>query len=522
MVNLDYDPEDIRLSEGLERHYNILSECRWARTTALISKNEDREKLVAKLICNYIKKGKKVRVYTSYQNTYRHLKECLNFYGLPEEDIHKYIDGKNRPNLDTIEESIDADVVILFLVPKENRQIIEKKLSRGKETKTISIGTPNIHGVEETRRREHFKDVPNDSIVSRRIGEEFARTDDVALVFQTDNVLDIRDYEFADADEKANIRKTLFLSRESCEQNYESINQEILNADQEHDDVAALVRRQKELEEYIAFLEGVLAKIGISKEVLLEGFKVYRGLVDKYKIDLNSVDEREKILAETLMTGELAIKLAGIIQRNTSKYCWDEAEKELKKDLSSTLWKKLQDKSKKYLVSAKLTFDAMRGMPDYLRMDYSGVCILLSKVVETELGRYCFEKYKEFIKIVIGLDYRRWPESLTFGSTFKKENVIFHLGDIPSITGVKDLNFYGKDKDFKTFVDYAGQKMMKPQIVNTKLCEFVKKLADDVEYITRKYRNPAAHRNEKSMGEAQACWDFIVGTQLKEFFEKLN
>ena len=51
-------------------------------------------------------------------------------------------------------------------------------------------------------------------------------------------------------------------------------------------------------------------------------------------------------------------------------------------------WNRLEERSQTFLVSAKITFAQLINMPDIV--DYSGVCLLVTKALEVEAGkRFC-------------------------------------------------------------------------------------------------------------------------------------
>ncbi|MBF1740262.1 MAG: hypothetical protein HXP14_02540 [Veillonella sp.] len=177
-------------------------------------------------------------------------------------------------------------------------------------------------------------------------------------------------------------------------------------------------------------------------------------------------------------------------------------------------WNKLSDKSKSFLTTARVMFknlDKSNG-----EVDYSGVCILLSKAVEVELNRRLYHDFKDYLQEICGDNFDQWHtymvEDGRDGTKPLRESR-FTLGTIPHLLGLiknKNLDEYQLNHNKELLRNFGKRKLT---VSDDEIESSFKNIAKRIQRITENYRNPAAHTNILSKYTAQECFDEIVDVQ---------
>jgi hypothetical protein len=155
-----------------------------------------------------------------------------------------------------------------------------------------------------------------------------------------------------------------------------------------------------------------------------------------------------------------------------------------------------------------------------LILDYSGVCMLITKAVEVEASRRFFMGYKNYLYKLFGGRYDRWPSKMLYTDNRRgiiKPNNVFTLGSVREILTV------GERRISPVFMQYASKylfsKMSSEEIEN--------ELSRDVEFIEclrQDYRNPAAHTGTFNKVGAVQCFEYVIEVQkmLQKMIDKMD
>jgi hypothetical protein len=164
-------------------------------------------------------------------------------------------------------------------------------------------------------------------------------------------------------------------------------------------------------------------------------------------------------------------------------------------------------------------------------VDYSGVCLLITKALEVETTKRFFTGYKDYLRKKYW-SISCWPYALRKRDNNGEftENEIqeseFTLGSVVSVFGLKrTIDDFGSITGFEVarpkprndFIDYARSVLFRfsdRQRVAAEIdkdCRFIEKVRLD-------YRNPAAHRDRLSITSAKECMEYVIDVQhmLKE------
>ena len=226
-------------------------------------------------------------------------------------------------------------------------------------------------------------------------------------------------------------------------------------------------------------------------------------------------------------------RITGCIKKSFGNYKFEEEENELIVSLGNKNWNKLENQSKKFLITSKITYKSLIKLDENL-MDYSGVCLLVTKALEVELTkRFC----KWFLKELKGKDYSEYPPSLLDshnGHQHKLSPKHFTLGTAVHLFGFiqdsqknnmsqKKLAEY--EKNLSISVEYSKKRLFNnfsddDEEIRKTLIEY----GSYVDKIRLDYRNPAAHTGLLNQTRANECFEYILEVQkvLKIMLESFD
>lgn len=253
-----------------------------------------------------------------------------------------------------------------------------------------------------------------------------------------------------------------------------------------------------------------LASIECRVQALQDDLKTSRmELTERLKPNLDEVIS-ESYIKEFIDTVSNRI-VSRINNRTDSDYSDEERTLEL---TFKSSWGKLSDKSKSFLTTARVMFknlDKSHG-----EVDYSGVCILLSKAVEVELNRRLYHDFKSYLQEIYGDNFDQWHTNMVEDGrdgTKPLRESRFTLGTIPYLLGLiknKNLDEYQLNHNKELLISFGRRKLTVP---DDEIESSFKTIAKMVQRITENYRNPAAHTNILSKYTAQECFDEIIDVQ---------
>ena len=234
--------------------------------------------------------------------------------------------------------------------------------------------------------------------------------------------------------------------------------------------------------------------------------------IAEYKNDVHellknapSEEEREKIISE--FTNKCVKKIRNSFEiTNVDDYG---IEKEnLIESLGEPAWNKLSEQSKTFLITAKITFHKINELEDII--DYSGVCLLVTKALEVELSKRFFKGFKKIFKDKPITEYHT-------SLLDRKKNYVLKdnkctLGTITYIFGQNEDKVPKDEYDSNLLkvIDYSKNNYFKDLDDEKKVKEKIIYYGELVENIRVKYRNPAAHTKELKCPTAKECFNCIL------------
>lgn len=400
-------------------------------------------------------------------------------------------------------------------------------------------------------------------------------TVDYCLTFVTDNIIDIRDVAVANSEEKDSLKKQILLYDEELKKleadtranidegkkklegrmSYEeSISNKILmireiaiSGNDEEDEVNKFnseaiiaeyekkfrveMEARKKLEDELnqqnkvleemrlkeEFMQQLLMSMGISQNVIDIAFKKIELLRLTLNEELNneSDESRKEAIMKEFQDGVAEVVLevtSGCITAiNQERY-----ENILIEALTKEVWNKLDSSSRLFLLTSKITYDNMTNLVGDL--DYSGVCLLITKAVEVEVTKRFYKRYVDYLNIIypITREINKWPKcALNREGNAILDSKGFTLGSVKFIVGIDNKGRVKNTYVNRIFHRYAKDELFKEGISDS---QYSLKLTNNIEFVEKvrsDYRNPAAHRDKLTAVSARECLEYVIETQKK-------
>lgn len=248
-----------------------------------------------------------------------------------------------------------------------------------------------------------------------------------------------------------------------------------------------------------------------SKKYTIQAFKEF------------SDDERNIDDFTECIVGKLTSRINEEIKSFEKLNSYKQYKKLIEIRMGKDAWNKLSEESKRFLTTAKFTFSENMLIGE--EVDYSSVCLLVSKTFEIELSKRLVTGYEEYLESVLGENYHSWPSAIIkqnrFGKLYPMSIEEFTLGSCAYIMG--SLPKYGNEakENRKSFKKYCEDRLL---IDNSNIDEFIETLNEQVRKVKDYYRNPAAHKDSINMLEASECIDYILEVErvLKRILNRFN
>lgn len=257
------------------------------------------------------------------------------------------------------------------------------------------------------------------------------------------------------------------------------------------------------------------------KNLLIEFKQMNESLNDiqkKYEKKLENEYSDEKI--ENILTefsDRCVIKIRDSIEKKvigTEDY--KKEEEKLIEYLGEPAWNKLEDRSKTFLTTSKITFNRLNDLGDVI--DYSGVCLLVTKALERELTKRFYKGFIDYLKGKYNKNYNEYHTSLLSQNPKNKDYYVkkpkyWSLGGIPYILGFIEHNDPEiNEKNISRLIEYSKNELftgLNDEEIKETLYEYGSQVYD----ITKKYRNRAAHVNELKKLNAEECFAYVIEAQ---------
>lgn len=274
-------------------------------------------------------------------------------------------------------------------------------------------------------------------------------------------------------------------------------------------------------------------------ETVLKTLELVENIDAKLDIILNNLNRIQSQSEKLIKTARSEDEIDRIIEVHTTE-CVENIlkyEKEISKDtqfsqeeiklielFSQKTWNKLSNDSKTCLITAKFMYNKFTISNEII--DYSGICILITKALEIEIFKRFFTNFIEFLDEKYNKDYSKYPTPLLYQGTTPLRPEQFTMGNIAFVLCQKE-NWNDNEEQIKNnkekLLEYCHECVFSKN--TTKQIEsLLDSHASSIEMIILKYRNPTAYKNQVSQITAKECFDLLVDVKklLKEMLDSFD
>jgi hypothetical protein len=233
----------------------------------------------------------------------------------------------------------------------------------------------------------------------------------------------------------------------------------------------------------------------------------YQSLIERQINNFDTDEEKDKIIAA--FADECAER---IINETTFKEedSYNSEKTNLINSLGESAWAKLSAESQTYLISSKLMFNNLNDISEIV--DYSGVCILVTKTLEVELYKRFYDNFLNYLDKKRYKKYDNYPTGLLYKNRELLNEDKFNLGTVAYIFCIKRdyyIDYYQEKNNEEKLIEYCEEDLFNDYETAT-IEKLIKKFGNTIEKIRKDYRNPSAHRNNITKDKAEMCLDLVL------------
>ncbi len=395
---------------------------------------------------------------------------------------------------------------VLFDLPQEKRMILSPALSGRKDTAVISVGklrdeTVNAKSSLVSQAQSAMAELYQ---ITTKDGRPHC------MIFPVDSILDVRDLMYASDSEKSRLVSALYNICSDYEVDY-GVKDQLTNSSGNADKIAQYNKMLAERDFEISILKAVAASAGVDMSGLEKGIsritEMKNAFSEKYDQTTDLV-EQEKM--ETAFQNEVSELLVTITNNMMTVANRDRYETVMIDQLGERVWKELLSaRSRTYLISAMMTFDSMNKLAERDAVDYSGVCLQVTKVLDEEMAARFYTLYKRYLYKNYLLD--DWPQAMKtkYGDEPLSSND-FTIGSIAHVIGISARGRIYNATAYEQVQEFARKCLYKDGMSGQEIRDHLIECVECAEKTRKDYRNPAAHREAMSYISAKECIDYLI------------
>ena len=263
----------------------------------------------------------------------------------------------------------------------------------------------------------------------------------------------------------------------------------------------------------------------IRKEIKNIALKItdYQSLIERQINNFDTEEEKDMLIAA--FADECAERIINETSFNKEEDSYNLEKTNLINSLGESAWAKLSRESQTYLISSKLMFNNLNDISEIV--DYSGVCILITKTLEVELYKRFYDNFLDYLDKKRYKKYDNYPTGLLYKNREPLNEDKFNLGTVAYIFCLKTdyyIDYYQEKNNEEKLMEYCEADLFKEN--ETEIIEkLIKKFGETIEKIRKDYRNPSAHRNNITKDKAEMCLDLVLYNKnplLKEMLDSFK
>lgn len=285
-----------------------------------------------------------------------------------------------------------------------------------------------------------------------------------------------------------------------------------------------LLESFNQLKEGVVRLETKIDSMAGQLSVIYDKMTDYQALLERQISIAASEDEVDRIIKA--YSDEVSNRIIHEVETSFGNSEFEAEEKSLQDSLGEVVWKRLDPSSKEFLVTAKVTYRNYGKIGK--AVDYSGVCLLVTKAIEVEMSNRFCRDYLAHLKAKYPgkANYPQYPVVMLnkYGKPIKPKD--FTLGSVAYVLAAQvdsELDAAVAQKIRDEILDFCQSKIMKGKDV-AYITDTLEEIADEIEKVRKDYRNPSAHTNQLQKINAKECFDLVLDVEkiLKTIIESLD
>lgn len=248
----------------------------------------------------------------------------------------------------------------------------------------------------------------------------------------------------------------------------------------------------------------------------------YQSLVERQIEKAVSEEEIDRIIQA--YADECIERIINQSQSLTEQHLYEDEKRNLIATLGENAWSKMEESSQTFLVSSKVMYDQLIMLDDII--DYSGVCLLVTKALEVEMDKRFYSKFLNYLDQKYNRDYSKYPTSLLFENRAPLNPEKFTMGNIAFVLCLLDNrhdSLSQKRNNKNRLMEYCKD-LLFPGKTDSEINTMINEYAQDVEKIRTSYRNPSAHTNELKKINAEECFNYVLDVEkvLKKMLDSFS
>ena len=263
-------------------------------------------------------------------------------------------------------------------------------------------------------------------------------------------------------------------------------------------------------------------KISKKIEELSGQINAYQSLVERQIKKAGNEEEIERLISA--FTDECVERIVNNIRANTDETIVAIEREKLILSLGESCWNKLDEKSRKYLISAKVVFSKLLKMDGII--DYSCVCLSITKALEVELYNRFYMNFLSYLNERFGKDYSKYPFTLLNEKKVPLSSEKFTMGTVAYVLCYYNLKQKDKQQrlnDETLLIDYVKDRLLS-RYPRDEIKRILTVYAKAIETIRTKYRNRSCHRDSLKQFEAKECMNYVIDVEklLKQMIDSFD
>lgn len=270
----------------------------------------------------------------------------------------------------------------------------------------------------------------------------------------------------------------------------------------------------RELSVQIDRVEGKLDDVHEIVKEIAQQISNYQSLVGRLLYRAVDKDEMERIMQS--FADECSDRIVNEVNRNISEREYAIEEKKLRTSLGDAVWNKLEESSKTFLASSKLMYNNLLSLGNLV--DYSGVCLLVTKALEVEMSKRFYSQYVTYLgsKYPGKANLDQWPTTLLNKYGKRKRAKDFTLGSVAYILCYltpDDVTVEQIENNKAKLLEFSRNELFIEDYDNDTIESCLLDYAERIEEVRNDYRNPAAHTNELKKVDADNCFALVTDVE---------